>query len=256
VELLALARTPNGRLRVTPGLEVVDGPGIWAAGDCAQVPNPDGRTYAPPTAQHAIRQAHTVADNIVATIAGERRRAFSFAGLGKMGSLGHRCAVADVFGFQISGFFAWWLWRTIYLAKLPGWARRMKVATSWTLELFLAPDLVQLRAGSESGLRREHYEPGQTVFHQGDVGDCVFVIVDGAAEVVRDDERGATRVARLGAGEVFGEMALLGSGVRGASVRCLEAMTILRLPRRDFRLLDASIPALRRSFEEVAAARA
>jgi NADH:ubiquinone reductase (H+-translocating) len=256
LETLALPRTPNGRLRVTAELDVEGCPGLWALGDCAQVPNPDGRTYAPPTAQHAIRQARTAADNIVATLAGERRRAFSFAGLGKMGSLGHRCAVAEVMGFQVSGFFAWWLWRTIYLAKLPGWARRIKVATSWTLDLFLQPDLVQLRTGDGSGVRREHYEPGQTVFHQGDVGDCVFVIVDGAAEVVRHDDAGPVRVACLGAGEVFGEMALLGSGVRGATVRCLEAMTILRLARRDFRLLDASIPALRRSFEDVAATRA
>ncbi len=255
LEALAIPKTPNGRLRVTPELELEGHPGLWALGDCAQVPNPDGRTFAPPTAQHAIRQAHTAADNIVATIAARSRRAFSFAGLGKMGSLGHRCAVAEVFGFQVSGFFAWWLWRTIYLAKLPGWARRIKVATAWTLELFLQPDLVQLRAGSQSGLRREHYEPGQTVFHQGDVGDCVFVIVDGAAEVVREEQQAPIRVARLGVGEVFGEMALLGSSVRSATVRCVEPMTILRLPRRDFRLLDASIPALRRSFEEVAAAR-
>lgn len=256
IDALDLAKSPNGRLRVSPELEVEDCPGVWAFGDCAQVPNPDGRTFAPPTAQHAIRQARTAADNIVRTIAGQPRRAFSFAGLGRMGSLGHRCAVAEVFGVQISGFFAWWLWRTIYLAKLPGWARRIKVATSWTLDLFLSPDLVQLRASSDSGLRREHYEPGQTVFHEGDVGDCVFVIVSGAAEVVRERGTESARIACLGQGEVFGEMALLGSNVRSATVRCLEPMTLLRLPRRDFRLLDASIPALRRSFEEVAAARA
>jgi NADH dehydrogenase len=255
VEALALPKSPSGRLRVGPGLAVEGRSDVWALGDCAQVPNPDGRTFAPPTAQHAIRQAEVAADNIAAALTGGRPRAFSFAGLGKMGSLGHRCAVAEVFGFQISGFFAWWLWRTIYLAKLPGWARRIKVATSWTLDLFLAPDLVQLRAGASGGLRREHYEPGQTVFHQGDVGDCVFVIVDGSAEVVRDDGQLCSRVARLGAGEVFGEMALLGRSVRNATVRCVEPMTILRLPRRDFRLLDASIPALRESFEEVAAAR-
>ena len=251
IESLALPKAANGRLLVTPRLAVEAGEGIWALGDCTMVPNPDGKTFAPPTAQHAVRQAAVVADNIVASLTGGAQRTFAFAGLGKMGSLGHRSAVAELFGINVSGFAAWWLWRTIYLAKLPGWARRIKVATSWTLDLFLQPDLVQLRASADGGLRHEHYEPGQAVFHQGDVGDSVFVIIDGSAEVLR----GSTRVASLGAGEVFGEMALLGGNVRSATVRCLESMTILRLPRRDFRLLDASIPALRRSFEDVAAAR-
>ncbi len=255
IQALTLAKAPNGRVLVTPRLDVEGAENIWALGDCALVPNPDGATFAPPTAQHAIRQATVVADNIAASIGGTKQRSFSFAGLGKMGSLGHRTAVADVFGFQVSGFLAWWLWRTIYLAKLPGWARRIKVATSWTLDLFLQPDLVQLRAGAAGGLRHEHYEPGQAVFHQGDVGDSIFVIVDGAAEVLREEAATSTRVACLGAGEVFGEMALLGRSVRNATVRCLEPMTILRLPKRDFRLLDASLPALRRSFEDVAAAR-
>lgn len=255
VEALPVPKSGNGRILVTPQLGVEGSANLWALGDCAMVPNPDGRGFAPPTAQHAIRQAHTLADNIAASIAGTRMRSFSFGGLGRMGSLGHRSAVAEVFGIQVSGFLAWWMWRTIYLAKLPGWARRLKVATSWTLDLFLQPDLVQLRAGAAGGLRHEHYEPGQAVFHQGDVGDSIFVIVDGTAEVLREEASHSARVACLGAGEVFGEMALLGRSERNATVRCLEAMTVLRLPRRDFRLLDASLPALRRSFEEVAAAR-
>ncbi|HEY2773962.1 MAG TPA: FAD-dependent oxidoreductase [Candidatus Binatia bacterium] len=255
VDRLVLAKSDNGRLLVTPQLQVQGSQKIWALGDCALVPNGEGRTFAPPTAQHAVRQANTLADNIVAQIAGRPLRSFSFGGLGKMGALGHRTAVADVLGIQVSGFLAWWLWRTIYLAKLPGWARRIKVATSWTLDLFLQPDLVQLRAGSSGGLRHEHYEPGQAVFQQGDVGDSIFVIVNGSAEVLREEGARNSRLACLGAGEVFGEMALLGSSVRNATVRCLEPMTLLRLPRRDFRLLDASLPALRRSFEEVAATR-
>jgi NADH dehydrogenase len=255
VDALDLPKSANGRLRVTRQLQVEGRENLWAVGDCASVPGPDGRSVAPPTAQHAIRQAEAAADNIVASITAAPLRDYAFAGLGKMGSLGHRTAVAEIFGVPISGFLAWWLWRTIYLAKLPGWARRLKVATSWTLDLFLQPDLVQLRADAARGLRHEHYEPGQAVFRQGDVGDSIFVIVEGAAEVLREEPAGSTRVACLGAGEVFGEMAMLGRTTRNATVRCLEPMRVLRLPRRDFRLLDASVPALKRSFEEVAAAR-
>lgn len=255
IEMLPLPKSPNGRIVVDPQLNVAGSGEVWAVGDCALVPHGDGSTFAPPTAQHAIRQARTLASNLVAAIDGRPRKAHAFGGLGRMGSLGHRTAVAEVFGVQLSGFAAWWLWRTIYLAKLPGWTRRIKVAASWTLDLFLAPDTVQLRAGRDRGLRREHYEPGQVVFHRGDIGDCFFTIVDGVAEVLREGNDGLERVVCLGPGEVFGEMALLTRGTRNATVRCVEPMTVLRLPAKDFRLLDSALPALRRSLEEVASAR-
>ena len=107
---------------------------------------PDGTT-APPTAQHAIREAAVAAHNIVASLRGGEHRVFAFKGLGKMGSLGRRSAVAEVFGLRLSGFVAWWLWRTVYLMKMPGWGRRLKVAVDWTLDLVLPPELVQLRIG-------------------------------------------------------------------------------------------------------------
>jgi hypothetical protein len=78
---------------------------VWALGDCASVPTSDG-TPCPPTAQHATRQAHLIAENIAATLAGKKLRPFDFEGLGKMGSLGRRNAVAEIFGLSISGFLA------------------------------------------------------------------------------------------------------------------------------------------------------
>jgi len=146
IEALALPKTKNGRLLVDRGLAVEGRNDIWALGDCAMVPDPNGG-FAPPTAQHAIRQARVAAANIVAGIRGGLRSEYAFKGLGKMGALGHRCAVAELFGLQFSGFIAWWLWRTIYLMKLPGWGRRLKVASSWTLDLFLPTELVQLKVG-------------------------------------------------------------------------------------------------------------
>src|SRR5262249_38735146 len=159
-----------------------------------------GGASAPPTAQHATRQAKVLARNLAATIRGGRRRAFDFKGLGKMGSLGRHTAVADVFGLQISGRLAWFLWRTIYLTKLPGVGRRLKVAASWTFELFLPPELVQFRFASQQLLMREHFEPGQDVFRQGDLGDRIYAILEGEAEVIVGDQI----LARLGPGELFG----------------------------------------------------
>src|SRR5262249_14356554 len=168
IERLPLPRNKGGRILVTPQLRVQGMDGVWALGDCAQVPTTDGG-IAPPTAQHAARQARLLADNLVAALRGGRQRAFDFRGLGKMGSLGRHSAVAEIFGLQISGPLAWFLWRTIYLLKLPGWGRRMKVAASWTFDLFLPPELVQFRFGGQALLMREHFEPGQEVFQQGDL---------------------------------------------------------------------------------------
>jgi NADH dehydrogenase len=244
IEATPLPRTRNGRIEVDATLAVKGLDHVWALGDCAMVPAPGGR-FAPPTAQHATRQAATVAANVVAALRGGEKRTFAFEGLGKMGSLGHRSAVAEVFGVPVSGFVAWFLWRTIYLMKVPGWGRRLKIAVSWTLDLLLPAELVQLKLGSSVGVTQEHFEPGQEVFRQGDVGDRVYIVLSGGADVVRDGKR----IASLGRGEYFGEMALLQRATRNATVRCVEAMDVLALPKREFGMLSANLPELRRSFE-------
>jgi NADH dehydrogenase len=255
VEALPVAKTKNGKIEVDARLAVKDAPGVWAVGDCAAVPAPEGG-FAPPTAQHAIRQAEVLAWNIVAAIRGtEQTKSYAFRGLGKMGSLGRRSAVAEVFGAKIYGFFAWFLWRTIYLFKMPGWGRRLKVAVSWTLDLFLPPELVQIPLRGSLGMMREHFEPGQEIFRQGDVGDRVYIVLSGRAEVVRQAEGASQRRATLGRGEYFGEMALLHSTVRNATVRCVEAMDVVSVPKREFSLLSENLPEVRRGFEKTSAER-
>jgi NADH dehydrogenase len=244
IDAVTLPKAKNGRVEVDAALAVKGSDHVWALGDCAVVPAPEGGV-APPTAQHATRQARTVARNIVARLRGGELTAFAFKGLGKMGSLGRQSAVAEVFGLPMSGFVAWFLWRTIYLMKVPGWGRRIKIAASWTLDLFLPAELVQLKLAGSVGVTQEHFEPGQEIFHQGDVGDRVYVILSGKAEVLRDDRT----IASLTRGDCFGEMALLHRATRNATVRCTEALDVLALPKREFGVLSANLPELRRSFE-------
>src|SRR6202008_1656380 len=125
----------------------------------------------PPTAQHAIRQARSLAWNLVAALRGTAKTSFVFTARGKMASLGHRSAVAEILGVTVSGFLAWWLWRTIYLMKLPGLDRKIRVAADWTLDLLLPADIVQLRTERGVGIRREHFEAGEVIFHEGGHGD-------------------------------------------------------------------------------------
>jgi NADH:ubiquinone reductase (H+-translocating) len=136
----------RGRIVVNETLAVPGWPGVWALGDCAVVPDVRTGKPHPPTAQHALRQARTVARNIAAVLQGRAPVAFDFTTIGQLAAIGRRTGVARVFGFNFSGFVAWWLWRTIYLSKLPRLDRKIRVAIDWTLDLIFAKDFVQFLA--------------------------------------------------------------------------------------------------------------
>lgn len=137
----------KGRIEVNEYMEVTGYPGVWALGDCAVIPDPhSGKPY-PPTAQHATREGNRAAHNVAAAIDGKEgdRRPFIYQTQGMLAPLGHRSAVAEIKGLRFSGFFAWLLWRGIYLGKLPGWDRKVRVAIDWFLDIFLPKDIVQLK---------------------------------------------------------------------------------------------------------------
>jgi NADH dehydrogenase len=133
----------RGRLTVNEFLEVPEWPGVWAVGDAAVVPDKRTGKPHPPTAQHAMREGRVAADNIIAAIRGSVKKPFEFTTLGQLAAIGHRTGVASIFGLKFSGFIAWWLWRTIYLSKLPTLERKVRVAINWTLDLLFPKDLVQ-----------------------------------------------------------------------------------------------------------------
>jgi NADH dehydrogenase len=118
----------RGRLVVNEYMEVPGWPGVWALGDCAVVPDPRTRQPYPPTAQHAMRQGRTVAKNIEAAAFGGHRKPFVFSTIGLLAAIGRRTGVAQILGVNFSGFIAWFLWRTIYLTKLPRLEKKLRVA--------------------------------------------------------------------------------------------------------------------------------
>jgi len=246
----------KGRIIVGRHLELPDHPGVWAMGDCAWVIDTRTGEPCPPTAQHATREAKCAAQNIAAAIRGGARREFSFTALGKMGSLGHHSAVAEIFGIKLSGFLAWWLWRTIYLMKLPGLDRKIRVATDWTLDLILPTDITQLKTGKPEGIRREYFEPNEIICRQGDRGDWLYVLVDGEVEVVKSvPGQGEVTLRTLRAGECFGEIALVSDQPRSATVRSLTSVNVLALDRDAFQALFSNLPPLRGFFEQLIEAR-
>jgi NADH dehydrogenase len=133
----------RGRLLVNEYLEVPEWPGVWALGDCALVPDRQTGTAYPPTAQHALREGNVLAHNLRAAVQGGQKRSFAFSTIGQLAAIGRRTGVANILGINFSGFLAWWLWRSIYLSKLPRFEKKVRVALDWTLDLLFSKDLVQ-----------------------------------------------------------------------------------------------------------------
>ncbi len=229
-------------------LQCAGRPGYWAVGDCAGVPSPTGKGLCPPTAQFAIRQARSCAKNILATIDKRPLSPFKFKALGMLASLGQRSAVAEMLGFKLTGFIAWFAWRSVYLSKLPGFVRRLRVALDWTLDLFFPRDITQLQVFRADRLRVNHYEPGELVIRQGQIGRELFLIVKGEVEVV--DSLGVV-IATLGARDVFGERALLEDTPRTASVRAKGPVDVLVMSRGDFRSMVAQLPPMEEYFQKL-----
>lgn len=160
VAALSIGTGRGGSIPVRDDFSVPSYPGVWAIGDCASIPQPDGKTV-PATAQHAIREGPTLAHNIVATLRGEPTKAFSYTSLGIMASLGARRGVAGIQGkYLITGFLAWLLWRSYYLARLPGLDRQFRVAFDWSIGLLFPRDIAELRVYSKVAERRAAREGG------------------------------------------------------------------------------------------------
>ncbi|HEX4841196.1 MAG TPA: NAD(P)/FAD-dependent oxidoreductase [bacterium] len=135
-------RNEAGAVRAASSLQVTGLRNVWAVGDCARIPDvySEGKPC-PPTAQHAIRQGAVVAENVVAALQRRRPKPFRFRTIAVLVALGHRTAVAEVRGWKFSGLLAWFLWRTVYLSKLPGLEKKVRVALDWTLDLFFTRDI-------------------------------------------------------------------------------------------------------------------
>jgi NADH dehydrogenase len=140
----------NGYILCDPDLRVRGRDNVWAIGDCAVNVDPEGKGY-PATAQHAVRQGKHLARNLLRAASGKEAVPFVYNSLGALAALGCRTGVAKVLGLKLSGFAAWFLWRTVYLLKMPGFARKVRLALDWTLDLLFRRDFVQLGVHRANG---------------------------------------------------------------------------------------------------------
>ena len=147
---LSLEKDKRGALIVDEDLSVPGYAGVWARGDCAAVMDAKTDKPCPPTAQFALREAATLAKNIRASLEGRPTKGFHFDSLGALCVVGHQTACAELTipfarskSMRFSGLLAWFMWRGIYLGKLPSLERKIRVLVDWTVELFFPKDIVQ-----------------------------------------------------------------------------------------------------------------
>jgi NADH dehydrogenase len=142
-----LPRDARGRVECTAELQVVGMPDVFSAGDCASVPDlskddPEARTS--PSAQHAVRQAKVLADNIVAHLRGRALTQYKHSYAGSVASLGLYKGVAEIYGVKLRGPVAWFMHRTYHVSRMPTWNRRIRIVFDWTGALFLGREVVSL----------------------------------------------------------------------------------------------------------------
>jgi NADH:ubiquinone reductase (H+-translocating) len=139
--------------------------------------------------------------------------------------------------------------------KMPGLNRKVRIATDWLLHLLFPPELAQTKLVLASSIRDQHFEPGDTVFRQGDLGDSVYIIEEGQCDVLRECDGQQQLLATLSRGEYFGEMAVLSDRSRNATIRARTAMNIVIIPKVEFNKLRQSVPTFGNIFTELASKR-
>jgi NADH dehydrogenase len=133
-------------------------PGVWAIGDCARIPDPDVEgVFHAPTAQNAVREAKRLARNVVASIDGRSQEIepFRYRVIGTLASIGRHTGVGVVFGIQVRGWIAWFMWRGYYWTRVPGIGGKARVGLDWFVHAIFGSDPVQLKVdypGQRGGL--------------------------------------------------------------------------------------------------------
>ena len=175
VERLGAAKEKS-RLLTEPDMRLRGCANVWAIGDAALILNAQTGQPSPTTGQFAERQGKQCAQNMSRVIENKGTKPFRFKQLGELCSIGGHSAVAVLLGVHLSGFPAWFIWRGIYLFKLPTWARRFQVGFDWAWLLLFPRDLSHLRTSQTDRVSHAHYQAGDIIIKQGDPPTNFYVL--------------------------------------------------------------------------------
>ncbi len=198
--------TEGGRIVTEPDMQVKGHRGLWAVGDCAMVPNAHDGSMAPPTAQFAERQGGQAAHNILRQVADQPTREFSFKPVGIAAGIGGRKGVAELFGVRVSGFLAFWLWRSAFLVKLPSFLQKVKVGFDWAFELVFPREISAFSSAGTQPVSRSFFAAGETIFDSHSAGRTLYALEVGECEIVHlaTADQAEHVLAVVGSGELIG----------------------------------------------------
>ena len=217
---------------------------IWAVGDCASTLHPKDNSPCPPTAQFAIRQGILCGKNILRALDKKPLQPLKFKGFGEIATIRRRKAVAEILGINISGLFAWFLWRTVYLMKLPGIERKLRVVLDWTLDLFYSKDINLLNPEGTKLLSDIHLEKEDPLFNEGDPPFSLYFVKEGRIDMFDGNQL----VRSVWPGDFVGERALVKDRPYIYSAVAAEPSKITSLDGNVFRQLIKSSIELKKIF--------
>ncbi|HUQ22359.1 MAG TPA: FAD-dependent oxidoreductase [Gaiellaceae bacterium] len=224
-DTIEIPRDPRGRVRTDACLRVEGFENLWAGGDCASVPHPDGGTC-PPVGIYALKHGARIGKNLRRVVREQEPQPFRYPGLGQGVSIGRRTAVGEVKGIPIRGLLCWIVWRSMLFYFFPTWDRRLRLLADWTIWPLVGRDIVQLSRGDHGEYEILHhvYQPGQVIAERVRPVRHVHVIVEGEVELVAGEEI----VELLRAGDHFGRKSIELSQADAARARTLVRTVALR----------------------------
>ncbi len=240
LDTLPFERDRSGRIVADQFCRVKGSEFVWAAGDCAAIPRPDGGTC-PPLAIWALTAGRQAAINIKATLKQRPLRPFRFTGLGDACTLGKWRAAGHLKHVPVRGLIGYLSWRIFCILYLPAWEKKMRVVFDWSMASIFGRDLINMNIHRPVGVMPVMYEPGQDIVREGDIGQSLFMIRKGEVEVFKQQPDGSSlTVATLGPGEHFGEVAVFRRMRRTATVRAKTRVDLLHMRRETALALSES----------------
>lgn len=243
----------KGRILTEPDMRMRGQQYEWAVGDCAFIMNTSNNQPSPTTGQFAERQGGQCAKNIIRTLRGEPTRPFCFKPLGELCSIGGHKGVADLIGMQVSGFIAWFIWRGVYLFKMPSWARRVQVGFDWAWLLLYPRDLAHVRTSRTERVRHAHYRAGDVIVEKGDPATNFYIIEKGAVDVIgtTNPDRPGGAIATLGPGSFFGEKILVSNAPPVATVKARTDVDLLVMDKSAMTEISGVIGPVREALAQL-----
>lgn len=207
IDSLLLLKDETGRIETDSFLRVKGYQNVWAGGDCATVPHPDGG-FCPATGLDAKKAGTQISKNILRKIRGKELKHFIFHGKSQFVSLGRRTAVGELKGMEFKGLIGWLIWRIKLLRLIPTWDRKWRLLADWCILPFVGRDIVEMSevGGADYEITNHLYLPGEIILKEGDKGSYIYLITEGEVELINHHNGKEEIIMTISMGNYFGHI--------------------------------------------------